>query len=221
MRNIPIFRFCIIALVALSSLLGSNLVSPQRSEAAPASVLKATGKTQGLRVYHVPQAKATTLTKAWLDTLKRYEGIREIGGNNRGPGPKAFLASVGLSQGYAYCAAFAYYTFERTCRAIQAAPIALARTAGARQMLHLTARNGILVSSTRAGEAGQLMVFQKPGTAWGHVAVVLANCGDGTLLTIEANTGPDGGRDGDGVYRKRRPLRGYASLRTEGFIKFV
>ena len=37
----------------------------------------------------------------------------------------------------------------------------------------------------------------------GHVGLVKEVL-NGVLITVEGNTGPDGGRDGDGVYLKKR-----------------
>lgn len=40
-------------------------------------------------------------------------GTLEIGKNNHGPGPKKYLASCGLDEGFAYCACFVKWVLER------------------------------------------------------------------------------------------------------------
>lgn len=54
---------------------------------------------------------------------------------------------------------------------------------------------------------GAVVYFDFPGDGVervSHVGFVEAVNADGSLTTIEGNTGPSGGREGDGVWRKRR-----------------
>jgi hypothetical protein len=155
----------------------------------------------------------------WLTIAARAVGVREKGRPNHGPEVKMYLASVGLDQGYAWCMAFAQFTFSEACR-ISRASKSLIRGASVRTVYRQMKAKGSLRSPSFAAKRGQMMCFMKPGTQYGHVAIVLENLGNGKVRTIEGNTGPDGGRDGDGVYIKIRPIEGYTSLRTEGYISF-
>lgn len=116
--------------------------------------------------------------------------------------------------------AFSQYHYNRSCISTNVANT-LIKGASVRTVYREMRMKGTRLPSYRAGERGQLMCFQSGSTQYGHVAIVTGRTGSGSLKTVEGNTGPDGGRDGDGVYRKVRPLRGYAKLRTEGFIAFV
>ena len=48
------------------------------------------------------------LTQTALDIARGFVGVRETGGNNRGPEVEAWLARVGLPPGNAWCMAFAW-----------------------------------------------------------------------------------------------------------------
>lgn len=52
------------------------------------------------------------LSATALDIARQAIGVHEQGGNNRGPEVDAYLASVGLEPGYAWCAAFLFFCFK-------------------------------------------------------------------------------------------------------------
>lgn len=69
---------------------------------------------------------------------------------------------------------------------------------------------------------GAIIVWKEGNTGLGHCGVVEAVAKDGTLTTIEGNTGPVPNaiiRDGGGVYRRLRTQTGTATMSVIGFLK--
>ena len=63
------------------------------------------------------------------------------------------------------------------------------------------------------------MIMQHGGTTNGHTGIVVVANTD-NVRTIEGNTGPGGGREGDGVYYKTRSLFGPKDrLHIVGFVR--
>lgn len=170
-------------------------------------------------VYAIKQSKATDVVNQFITLAEKDLYVREMK-RNSSPQIDQYLKYVGLNPGYAWCMAFSQYHYNRSCISTNVANT-LIKGASVRTVYREMRMKGTRLPSYRAGERGQLMCFQSGSTQYGHVAIVTGRTGSGSLKTVEGNTGPDGGRDGDGVYRKVRPLRGYAKLRTEGFIAFV
>jgi hypothetical protein len=137
-------------------------------------------------------------------------GVREQGGNNKGPGLREFFAADSYKpnatdDGYAWCAAF-------VCWVIMTAIIGLLVTfkrpttpgAWAFEKWALAQDNSVRSRKNPGSDIlrGDIVVFKIS-----HIGVaVSAPNAAGYFYTVEGNTGPDGGRDGDGVYRKRRHI---------------
>ncbi len=186
-----------------------------------AAIANVAGLTDGIQVYSIKQDSAATVVNYLIEIEKNQVGVREHGGPNRGPEVAAYLKSVGLNQGYAWCAAMQQWCFDAALKQAKVKRGDLARHAAVRQLFRLTKARGKLMPSSRAGSRGQLMCFQHGRTQYGHIGLVVTGTDSkGKLKAIEGNTGPDGGRDGDGVYLKVRPVRGYGKLQTEGFLEF-
>lgn len=59
----------------------------------------------------------------------------------------------------------------------------------------------------KEGEKGDLIVLWYPKReSWGHVGLVTGGDHGEYVLTIEGNTNPEGSREGNGVYEKRRQI---------------
>jgi hypothetical protein len=177
------------------------------------------GVADGIPVYAIKQAKAIPVINSFIASAEKDLYVRETR-TNSSPQIDQYLKYVGLNPGYAWCMAYTQFHFNRGCMS-NAVPNSLIKGASVRTVYRQMRMKGTRLPSNRAGERGQLMCFRHGTTQYGHVAIVTGRTGSGKLTTVEGNTGPDGGRDGDGVYRKVRPLQGYAKLRTEGFIAFV
>lgn len=138
------------------------------------------------------------LTEQALEVATTYIGIRETR-RNRGPEVDAFLLDVGLDPSkasYPWCAAFVFACFKRAAAALNI-PNPVPRTAG---VLKLWQRSPFWV---RSGPVQGAVFIIDHGGGKGHAGFV-EYVSPMHIVTIEANTDPTGGRDGDGVYRRTR-----------------
>lgn len=115
-------------------------------------------------------------------------------GNNAGRFVEKVLSSVGLGAGHPWCAAFNFYVF---------------REAGFASLVPRSAWSPDWVKGGRRGQAHPADVFGIYFPAKGRVAHtgIVEATGKTFVTTIEGNTNAAGGREGDGVYRKKRPLK--------------
>lgn len=123
----------------------------------------------------------------------REIGVRELTGNNDGPRVEAYLACTGLKKGEPWCAAFLTWVFKQ---AGYNAP-------------H-SAWSPDLFPSSRLVKvplpADVLGIYFPKLERIAHVGMVERVDGD-WCMSIEGNTNVNGSREGDGVYRKRRPMK--------------
>lgn len=142
-------------------------------------------------------------------------GTLEIGKNNHGPGPKKYLASCGLDEGFAYCACFVKYCLTQagipTKGGTAWSPSWFPSTKliwkqGKVQPRLVSPRTEII--QPQQGDVFGLY-FQKLGRI-GHVGFIHQWGGpraDDWVYTVEGNTNGEGSREGDGVHARRRLKR--------------
>ncbi|RYE83012.1 MAG: CHAP domain-containing protein [Hyphomicrobiales bacterium] len=133
--------------------------------------------------------------------------------SNRGKQVEAYLASVGLKGGYAWCAAFVHWCFREAMGDANPCPksggvIDLWHQIGAAKKLRLTpaqakANPGLILPG--------MLFFLDTGGGFGHVGFVEKVQGI-YLTTIEGNTNEGGSRDGVGVFRRKSRTIGQVSL---------
>ena len=154
----------------------------------------------------VAHALATLLLASWLqgaEATSPQETLLAVArplvgqveeGHNDGPFVKEVLASVGLGPGHPWCAAFNFYVF---------------RKAGFASLVPRSAWSPDWVKGGRRGEAYPADVFGIYFPSKGRVAHtgIVEATGKTFVTTIEGNTNAAGSREGDGVYRKKRPLK--------------
>jgi len=134
-------------------------------------------------------------------------GIRERSYNS-GPEIDHWLRHVGLSPRNPYCAACMTH-------ALDSAKVAWPRIRTGLAM-NYRLRGSFKATDVLSGKVvllpGDLVIWQKGNTIYGHIGVVETVVDRRTVITIEANTssGVRGSqRDGDGVYRRRRLIEPY------------
>ena len=127
-------------------------------------------------------------------------GVREATGRNDGAEVEKYLASTGLSGGYAWCAAFVAWTFEQAdIRTVKSAWSPAWFPEGKTIYVRGNPSNmipqradvfGIYFSNLRRiAHVGFIDEWQESSSF---------------AITVEGNTNGSGSREGDGVYRKRR-----------------
>lgn len=142
--------------------------------------------------------------------------VREVGGSNKGPEVERYLASVGLGPGFAYCAAFVHWIFEQAAYHISVAN-PCPKTPGALTLWGLAPQHTRLSPGDKQIRPGCVFI-QRHAHGKGHCGILEGVQFDAnTFTTIEGNTDPSGGRDGDGVYRRTRTL---ADSQLVGFLDF-
>ena len=144
-------------------------------------------------------------------------GVRESGGNNRGPMVDKFLAIVGL-RGKAWCVSFIYWTLRRAGVPASALPKRW-KAAGVRYWHDWAIENGRRKAEPKRGYLFYWLTrIDGPGHGGWVNAVVKDNDRMMGFRTIEGNTNFRGLREGDGVYRKMRTVAFLKAHPVWGFI---
>jgi hypothetical protein len=137
--------------------------------------------------------------------------IREIPPNsNRGPAVEAYLASVGLGKGNAWCCAFTYWCFEQAAQAsgrgnpMLRTGLCLGHWNGAVSKGAKRIGKSDAVNNPALLKPGMLFIMDFGGGK-GHTGFIVAVRG-GLIDTVEGNTDGSMTREGGGVYRLTRKL---------------
>jgi hypothetical protein len=120
-------------------------------------------------------------------------GVREATGNNDGARVETYLSVTKLKKGNPWCASFISWTFK-------IAGFAAPRTAWSPSLFPLAKQT---INPHIADVLGIYSLELKRIAHCGLVERIEHNW----LITVEGNTNINGGREGDGVYRKRRHRR--------------
>jgi len=140
-------------------------------------------------------------------------GVREVGGNNRGPDVEKYLASVGLGPGYAWCAAFVVWCYrEATLRTSGGIALPLRRTAKVSRLWQHAPDRWKSAEPSIGAVYIHLEDPEDPDSE-GHTGIVTSFT-DRSLMCVEGNTNAAGSRLGDQVRVHPRP-RSYVNA---GFI---
>jgi len=140
---------------------------------------------------------------AHIDTAVRYFGPKEQHRENYGTDVKKFLNSVGLDEGYSWCASFVSYDCD-------AADVSYPRIRSALAQDFIT-NQSIDAKKVLRGQvtipSGYIFVMKKGDTIHGHTGFVLLPWHGKTGITIEGNTdlGIPGRKD-QGVWIKQRQI---------------
>lgn len=129
-----------------------------------------------------------------LAAAEKLVGIMESGGNNRGKAVEKIIREGGGLPGQAWCGWFMAVVYKRAgSKAVNW------RWGAVRLYVPMSG-----ISRTRDPKPGDLVRFN-----FSHIGMFVKDNGDGTITTIEGNTGKSGDvsdskTGGDGTYRKKR-----------------
>lgn len=152
-----------------------------------------------------------TLAQRALEIAITQNGIEEVPrGSNAGKDVEAYLRSVGLGKGYAWCMAFVYWCVNKAANEL-GVKNPLVKTAGVMYQWDNTALPK-LPKTSRNIQAGDVFVMEFGGGN-GHTGFVI-EVKNNVVYTIEGNTNDDGSREGYEVAKRQRPLSSF-----KGFIK--
>lgn len=147
------------------------------------------------------------LVARWAEREARA-GVREQGGNNRGPRVEAYQRKDGLKldpdTGYPWCASFVVAGFEEVGRPL----VELHESASVGILLGGADKLGWTVARPARGDLA-CMFWGGSSDGWpDHIAIIRGVKGS-TILTVEGNTssGQAGSQDdGDGVFQRERSM---------------
>lgn len=144
------------------------------------------------------QASSELITEV-LKIAAKQVGVQENPRNsNRGKKVEAYLASIGLGGGYAWCMAFVYWCTKEAAKTLETTN-PLFKTGGV--LYQWNQRKKLQVTRPKVGD---IFIMQFKGGA-GHTGFVTKVEGK-YIHTIEGNTNNAGSREGDGVYRRVRTI---------------
>jgi hypothetical protein len=118
-------------------------------------------------------------------------GTKESGGNNKGARIVEYQKATWLTPSpWPWCAAFICWVFQRALDGRRL-------PSGVERPRTVTL---IKPASKTTVRAGDIVCY-----TFSHIGLAAKDEAGGYVQTIEGNTGPSGGRDGDGVWSKKRP----------------
>jgi len=142
----------------------------------------------------------STFIERTLDIAKKQVGVREKPGN-RGREVAAYLAAVGLGEGHPWCAAFVIWCIREAGKKL-GLDCPLPRDGRCQKLAEWAAARRCLFDSPAVGDVFVLMGSEGRFSHTGFVAAL----GKGSVETIEGNTNEKGGREGVGVFKRKRKL---------------
>lgn len=155
-----------------------------------------------------------------ISIAESFIGITEKGGDNKGPEVEKFQKAVnGIASREAWCMCFVQYCVMATETKFKTDSKIFAS-----EHCMTVWNNTDKELKFQFPKAGDIVIWQywkdgKP-TSSGHTGIVTLVSGD-IMDTIEGNTGPGSEvvREGDGVYRKSRSVKGSSKMKVVGFIR--
>lgn len=158
-----------------------------------------------------------------IHEAKRWVGITEHGGNNRGQLVQLFQKSTGgLANGEPWCMAFIQFCIQAVDSLVSDCLEGSEKSPLFKSEHCLTVWNKSQALKIETPRPGILCIWQHGQTAAGHVGIVVDVNADSSIMTVEGNTSSanaDNQREGDGVWLKRRRLDSSGDLRFKGFLR--
>ena len=151
---------------------------------------------------------------------ERWLGAQEIGGNNRGQIIRMFQRAVGKAEDEPWCMSFVQYCCNKIDQIYK-----IVRKANDINKLYqsehcLTVWNKTPHICRQDPAPGTIAIWNYKGGSAGHAGIVVEVDGE-IIRTIEGNTSDNTKRivrEGDGVYRKRRPINSISNMQLKGFL---
>lgn len=179
------------------------------------------GELTWTRLFNPESSTLVTIDAGGNINLKAVEigksqlHVRELTNNNDGKEVEAYLKSVNLGKGYAWCMAFVFWCFQKAAEALgKTNPVP--KTAGVLDCLaKAKAKKYLIINDPKTGDQG-IMDF---GGGKGHTYIVTERRGV-SVFTVEGNTSADPkyageDREGNGVFERNRPTSG-----TKCYIRY-
>ena len=156
-----------------------------------------------------------------------YVGTKEATGNNDGDTIAIILKSVGIYSQAPYCQAFVYFCFDEAKKRIlricgRKVDIPIPMSAVSQSSFNYAKGKGERVKYE--AYENDLIVWKHSHNWTGHIERVIKNIGNGTVLTVGANTsnGLSGSqREGNGIFIRKRNIKHILGrLKVRGIVGF-
>lgn len=126
-------------------------------------------------------------------------GVREATGHNDGKEVEQYLKAVKLGKGYAWCAAFVKWCYDQ-CGIKTTINAWAASTVNQNNVVW---KGGKWYKTPRPGDVCTIYSYTMKRIS--HT-LFFHRLEDNIVVSVEGNTNEGGSREGDGVYKRRRPL---------------
>ena len=155
-----------------------------------------------------------------VDTALKYSYVREIK-YNRSPEIDKWNKFVGNPLGASYCGALAGYSIQKCTAPKVKSGLAQHYYRKAPDSLRFSA--GDVLRGKYKVKAGDLIIWARGSTIYGHIAIALYDWEGISGWTIEGNTSSGRGSqyDGDGVFIRWRTIYPYSYFRIIGFVRVI
>lgn len=155
-----------------------------------------------------------------VNIAKSFDGIKEVG-NNRGKFIDIMNRFTKVPLGSPYCASFVSFVIDSAnkitpidCKIRYKVKSALAQ----RLRNKLTYSAKMVLDGKRYPQKGEVVIWQKGKTAFGHAGIVTENWKETKGQTIQANTNKSAeSRDGNGIYIKMAKINPFNYFRIVAF----
>lgn len=142
-------------------------------------------------------------------------GLYETEGNNNGPMIRLIQKTIGEASREPWC-----MSLVQTCIAYAEEKVRLTSPVFVTEHCMTCWRETPYEHRVKKNPLpGAITIWRSGKSDAGHTGVLIESQWNSHFLSVEGNTGSDGGRDGDGVYFKRRNFFGDGSLNRIGWIK--
>lgn len=159
---------------------------------------------------------ASDATQAFIAEARKWIGVKEHG-SNKGPEVEMFQRSVdGSAESESWCMCFMQYCVKEAEKSL-----------GIKSLIYrsehclTTWKNSPTSIKSAKPSPGAIIIWQHGSSSSGHTGVVVSVGTDGTLTSVEGNTGPEDhvNGNGDGCYLKHRSPNGSGDMKIVGYLK--
>lgn len=153
-----------------------------------------------------------------VEEVKKWVGVHEKGGDNRGPEVDMFNKTLNDTVSHAWCASFVAYCVR-----------SVEKKTGIKTSVNLSEHVMTMWNSSTGRQVkiggqrpGDIAVWNKVGTGSGHCGVVTRVIKSKEFIeTVEGNTSDSSGveRNGQGIYTKQRRVKQIGDMKLLGFLR--
>ncbi len=158
-------------------------------------------------VVTAPPKVQKTLAQLTLEIAISKIGVREIGGDNRGPDVEMFQRAAKINRGDPWCMAFLNWCAEEAARQLGiTSPLEAVALQGFVQghVDHFKPKGKVLDKSADARPGDLVVIWYPTLKRFGHVGILEKAEPGVRVYTVEGNTNAAGSREGNVVARKVR-----------------